>query len=163
MTAARTIHLDGRAVPAGTAGMRLLDWLRDCAGRTSPKEGCAAGHCGACTVLIDGRPALSCCTLVIAAAGRPVWTAEGLARTPIGGVLLQKLAEHGAIQCGFCAPGMLAAGVAWLSDRDTHDADRPGAAAALSGNLCRCTGYSQLLDALVDAADSLKEVNHEGA
>jgi aerobic-type carbon monoxide dehydrogenase small subunit (CoxS/CutS family) len=156
MTGTRTIYLDGRPVPAGAGGMRLLDWLRDCAGRTAPKEGCAAGHCGACTVLIDGRPVLSCCTLVIAAAGRRVWTAEGLARTRIGGVLRQKLTEHGAIQCGFCAPGMLAAGVAWLADRDTHNPGRSGAAAALSGNLCRCTGYSQMLDALVDAADFLK-------
>jgi carbon-monoxide dehydrogenase small subunit len=94
--------------------------------------------------------------LVIAAVGRRVWTAEGLTRIRIGRVLQRKLTEHGAIQCGFCAPGMIAAGVAWLRGRDAHAGSRSDAAAALSGNLCRCSGYSQILDALVDAAESLR-------
>jgi carbon-monoxide dehydrogenase small subunit len=154
------IYLNGVAVRATHPGMRLLDWLRDEAGETGPKEGCAAGHCGACTVLLDGRPAPSCCALVQTASGRQVFTSSGLVDTGIGRVLRGKFAEHRAVQCGFCAPGMTVAGVAWLSGRDASVAPhRAEVAAALDGNICRCSGYAQLIDALVDAAGTGEEAS----
>jgi carbon-monoxide dehydrogenase small subunit len=145
------IYLNGVAVRAPHPGMRLLDWLRDDAGERGPKEGCAVGQCGACTVLIDGRPAVSCCMLVHTALGRRVWTASGLMTTGIGRIVREKFAEYGAIQCGFCAPGMTVAGVAWLAGTGTGAPCRAEVAEALSGNLCRCSGYAQLIDALLAA------------
>ena len=151
MTDETAIYLNGVAVAATHPGVRLLDWLRD-AGVNGAKEGCAAGQCGACTVLLDGRPTPSCCTLVHCARTRQVWTADGLVNTDVGRALQKKFAEYGAVQCGFCAPGMLTAGVAWLTTRPAGRPDRAQAAAALAGNVCRCTGYAQMIDALVDVA-----------
>jgi aerobic carbon-monoxide dehydrogenase small subunit len=149
------ICLNGRPTAVPNASMRLLDWIREYAGDFAPKEGCAAGHCGACTVLFDGQPALSCCMLAIVALGRDVRTASELVTTDIGRVLQDKFTEHGAFQCGFCAPGIVAAAVGWLRSRDNRSVSRMDAANALSGNLCRCTGYEQIIDALVDAAEFL--------
>ena len=157
MTDDTVIYLNGVAVSAAYPGVRLLDWLRD-AGETGAKEGCAAGQCGACTVLLDGRPTPSCCTLVHRARTREVWTSAGLVTTATGRALQKKFVEYGAVQCGFCAPGMLAAGIAWLTTRRAErpdgaaPPDRAEAAAALAGNVCRCTGYAQMIDALVDVA-----------
>jgi carbon-monoxide dehydrogenase small subunit len=146
------IFLNGVAVPAPHPGMRLLDWLRDEADDRSPKEGCAVGQCGSCAVLVDGRPVPSCCTLVHTAAGRQVWTASGLVRTTAGRAVQDALAEHGAIQCGFCAPGMTVVCVGWLTGRAADTLTRADAADALGGNICRCSGYARLIDALLDAA-----------
>jgi aerobic-type carbon monoxide dehydrogenase small subunit (CoxS/CutS family) len=146
------IYLNGTATAAHDPGMRLLDWLRDDAGETGPKEGCAAGHCGACNVLVDGRPAPSCCLLVHAVVGRDVWTSAGLATTATGRKVHEKFGEHGAIQCGFCGPGMTVSAIAWLTHRVGGAASRTEAAGALAGNVCRCGGYAQLIDALLAAA-----------
>jgi aerobic-type carbon monoxide dehydrogenase small subunit (CoxS/CutS family) len=152
MTDRTVIHLDGVAKQAPHPGTRLLDWLRDDAGETGPKEGCGTGHCGACTVLVDGRPAPACCLLAHAVLGREVWTAGGLAGTVEGQALARAFTRHGALQCGFCGPGMMVASVAWLRSRPASRPGRAEAAAALSGNLCRCTGYVQLIDALMETA-----------
>jgi len=149
------IHLDGRPVPAGAPGARLLDWIRDEIGQKAPKEGCGAGHCGACTTLIDGAPAPSCCTLVQAVIGRTVQTAFGLMTTRIGRMVRDKFNEHGAVQCGFCGPGMALVGAAWLAGLDGRVPDRAEATRALAGNLCRCSGYAPIVDALLDAAHNL--------
>lgn len=155
MTGVPVIYLNGRSRSVPGPGMRLLDWLRECEDQTDPKEGCGAGQCGGCTVLLDGQPVLPCCMLAARAIGRSIWTATGLAKAGTGRILRDKFAEHGAFQCGFCAPGVMAAGVAWLNSIEFHCASRHEASMALSGNLCRCTGYVQMIDALVDAAEFL--------
>lgn len=133
------------AVPDGC--MRLIDWLRDEVGLTGPKEACGVGHCGACTVLVNGRPTLACCALAGLVAGSQVSTAEGLIGIPLGRRLASAFTEHGSFQCGFCAPGMLAAAFALL----TKDASPSEGCVrrALSGNLCRCSGYSQIVEAIM--------------
>lgn len=150
------VHVNGHPVAVPQPGARLLDWLRDIAGETGPKEGCAMGHCGACTVLVAGRPVLSCCTLVHAVLDAEVWTSAGLVETPIGRALQDTFDEHGAFQCGFCAPGMTVAATAWLSTE--HGApSRSTAARALCGNVCRCGGYGAVLDAVLDVASKGQE------
>ena len=142
-----TLRLNGRPRRFETEpGRRLLDLLRDDAGLTGTKEGCGAGECGACTVLLDGRPAPSCLVLAAACDGCEVVTVEGLGT---GAETLhpfqQALVDAGGVQCGFCTPGVAVAGAAVLL---RQPADRQEAARLLSGNLCRCTGYAKILDAL---------------
>lgn len=125
----------------------LVDVLRDGCGRISVKEGCESAGCGACTVLIDGKPTLSCITLALDATGRKIRTVEGLSSA--NGELhpLQKtFIEHHAVQCGFCTPGMLLTAIALLeaNPKPTEDEIR----AALSGNICRCTGYVRIVRAI---------------
>jgi carbon-monoxide dehydrogenase small subunit len=144
-----------RAVPAQRT---LLEFLRYDLGLTGSKQGCDKGDCGACTVLLDGKPVLSCLTLAIDAEGSKVETIESLAA---GGALhpLQKaFVHHGAAQCGFCTPGMLMSSKALL-DASPHPT-RQEVKHALSGNLCRCTGYTKILDAVEAAAH---ELSHTGA
>ncbi len=129
----------------------LLRLLRDELELTGTKEGCGAGECGACTVLVDGRPAPSCLVLASSCEGREVVTVEGLAPSP--GALhpfQQALVEGGGVQCGFCTPGVAVTGAAAL---DRGVGDREEGARLLSGNLCRCTGYAKILDALEAAAE----------
>jgi carbon-monoxide dehydrogenase small subunit len=144
-----------RAVVADP-GRTLLRVLRDDLGRTGAKEGCDDSECGACMVLVDGRPVNSCSYLALQAAGRTITTVEGLAGP--GGELhpLQRaFVEGGGIQCGFCTPGMLVSAVALLAhDPDpTDDAIRD----ALAGNLCRCTGYQPIVAAVRRAGAELRE------
>jgi aerobic carbon-monoxide dehydrogenase small subunit len=131
--------------------MLLIDVLRDGLGLTGAKYACGAGDCGACTVLIDGRPSFSCLTLAITAQGKSITTIEGLSSGD-GGLhpLQQAFIDKGAIQCGFCTPGMLLSAKALLDD--DPDPSRQEIAAALAGNLCRCTGYVKILDAVESAA-----------
>jgi aerobic carbon-monoxide dehydrogenase small subunit len=132
----------------------LLQAVRDVIGLTGTKEGCGAGECGACSVLLDGRPVRSCLTLAAQAEGRRVTTIEGLA---LGGALhpLQEaFVKGGAPQCGFCIPGMLMVAKALLDARP--DATEPEVREALSGNLCRCTGYVKPVEAVLEAAKLLK-------
>jgi len=127
-----------------TPAQRLLDVLRDGLGLTGTKEGCGEGECGACSVLIDGELKLACLTLAVALPpGTEVLTIEGLAARPGGRRLQREANQRGAVQCGFCTPGMLLAGY-WLLDHQ----DIP-ARIGLSGNLCRCTGYQKLVDTVV--------------
>jgi carbon-monoxide dehydrogenase small subunit len=133
-------------------GRRLLDLLRDDAGLIGTKEGCGAGECGACTVLVDGKPVTSCLVLAASVEGRSVVTVEGLGGQP--GVLhpfQRALVEQGGVQCGFCTPGVAVAGVAVLA-QSTHDPTER--ARMLAGNLCRCTGYAKILAALEAAERS---------
>lgn len=130
----------------------LLEVLRYRAGLTGSKQGCDKGDCGACTVLVDGRPVLSCLTLAALAEGHAVTTIEGLmpAHLRAGGCGADPVQEAfdrcGALQCGFCQPGMMLSARALLNEnpRPTRDEIR----AALSGNLCRCTGYTQIVQAV---------------
>lgn len=132
----------------------LLDVLRRGAGDLSPKFGCGQGTCGACTVLIDGDPHLSCLTLAEAADGRRIETTAGL--RPGAGLhpLQRHFMEGFAAQCGYCTPGMLMAAKALL-DR-APDPSRAEVVEAISGNLCRCTGYEPIVDAILAAAAELR-------
>jgi carbon-monoxide dehydrogenase small subunit len=148
------LTVNGTPVEADAPGMRrLLDLLREDLGLTGTKEGCGEGECGACTVLMDGDPVLSCLVPVCQADGADIRTVEGLAPAGGGalGVLQQAFLETGGAQCGICTPGMLLAGEAFLaSGADaTDDAIRE----AIAGNLCRCTGYTKIIDAIRLAAE----------
>ncbi|CAB4362499.1 MAG: 2Fe-2S iron-sulfur cluster binding domain-containing protein [Actinobacteria bacterium] len=129
---------------------RLLDVLRDRLGLTGTKEGCAEGECGACTVIVDGLALNSCLMLAAQAEGRSVTTIEGLSAG--GGLdeLQSEFIERGAVQCGFCTPGMLMSATALL--RTHPEPTSTDVRAALAGNLCRCTGYSAILDAVTSVA-----------
>jgi len=130
---------------------RLIDVLRNTLGLTGTKEGCAAGECGACTVVIDGVAVNACLVLAAQVEGRSVGTVEGLARTPVGARLQQAFVERGAVQCGFCTPGILMASSALLASDPAPSKDK--IRTALAGNLCRCTGYAAIIDAVAVAAD----------
>jgi carbon-monoxide dehydrogenase small subunit len=135
---------------------RLLDVLREDFGLTGPKEGCGEGECGACAVLLDGKLANSCLIAVGTVAGREVMTIEGFSETPRHRVLSDAFVEEGAVQCGACTPGMILAAEALLSQhpQPTEDQIREG----LSGNLCRCTGYNMIVQAVARAAEKGKEL-----
>lgn len=129
---------------------RVVDVLREDFGLTGVKEGCGTGECGACTVLVDGEPRLGCLMLAVQMEGRDLVTIEGLA--PEGGLhpLQEAFLECGAVQCGFCTPGMVLTGSALLKRKAS-----PGRAEireAISGHLCRCTGYQKIVDAVETAA-----------
>ncbi|MEN6375728.1 MAG: (2Fe-2S)-binding protein [Smithella sp.] len=132
---------------------RVVDVLREDLGLTGTKEGCGAGECGACTILTDGETRLSCLMLAAQLEGLNIITVEGLAVDGRLHPLQQAFVERGAVQCGFCTPGMLLAGVALLKKNPdpSHEEIREG----LSGNLCRCTGYQKIIDAVQAAAGNL--------
>ncbi len=131
----------------------LLEVLRDELELTGSKEGCLTGDCGACTVVIDGRPTCSCLVLAVEANGKKIDTIEGLARPEGLHVLQQKFLEHAALQCGICTPGILMSAKALL-DRNPKPTE-PEIRYALAGNLCRCTGYDKIVRAVIDAAKTL--------
>ncbi len=136
-------------------GDTLFDVLRRI-GLKGVKQGCdREGTCGACTVLLDGRPVLSCITPAPKAAGRDVITIEGLGDMNHPHPIQQAYADAGAVQCGFCTPGMILATKALLDE--TPEPTRKEIAQALSGNLCRCTGYVKIFDAVRDAAEALQK------
>ena len=131
----------------------LLESLRDELELTGSKEGCLTGDCGACTVIIDGRPTCSCLVLAVEAQGKQINTIEGLA-SPTGlHVLQQKFLEHASLQCGICTPGFLMSSKALL-DRNPAPTEAE-IRYALAGNLCRCTGYDKIVRAVMDAAKTL--------
>ncbi len=147
-----TLTVNGRSVTK-TAGahVSLLRWLRDVADVTDPKYGCGEGVCGACTVLVDDEPTSSCIVLAAQVEGASVTTAAGLC-APDGslGPLQRAFHEHHAAQCGFCTPGVLLCAHAMLRDAD-HTLSRDEIREGLHGNLCRCTGYTDIVDAIEDA------------
>ncbi len=150
------ITVNGRALEAPTGPTRtLLDWLREDLGLTAAKRGCSEGHCGSCTVLVNGKPELSCRKPLAALGGAEVLTLEGLARPGTLHPLQLAFIREGAIQCGFCTPGMILAAKALL-DREPDPTDRQ-IARALASNLCRCTGYVKIFKAIRQAASWLRE------
>jgi aerobic-type carbon monoxide dehydrogenase small subunit (CoxS/CutS family) len=124
----------------------LLEVLREDLGLTGTKHGCELGECGTCTVLVDGEPVLSCLALPVAIEGRAITTVEGMAERGELHPLQQAFAELGAAQCGYCTPGILLTAQALLGETPTPTRDE--IKQALAGNLCRCTGYTKILDAV---------------
>ena len=131
----------------------LLEVLREKLFLTGAKRGCGQGDCGSCTVLLDGQARLACLTLAVAAQGKEILTIEGLAKGEELHPVQRAFVEHGAVQCGFCTPGMVMAAKALL-DRNptpTEEDVREG----LSGNLCRCTGYTKIIEAVLASSETL--------
>lgn len=135
------------------AGTRLIDLLRDEFRLTSVKEGCGAGECGACTVLLDGEPVCSCLVPAVQARGHEVLTVEGLARNGELDALQRAFLDCDAVQCGFCTPGMILTARALLR-RNSDPSDRE-IRSALAGNICRCTGYAPIVRAVRTAAQRM--------
>ncbi len=131
----------------------LLQVLREDLGLTGAKHGCGVGDCGSCTVLLDGEPVNSCLVLALQVDGREVTTIEGLAQDGKLHPVQDAFIDHGAIQCGFCSPGMILTSKALL-DANPHP-DHKEIRKAISGNLCRCTGYQKIVEAVEDAAQRL--------
>ena len=141
-------------------GTTLLEALRYALGLTGSKQGCDKGDCGACTVWVDGRPTLACITVAQSAEDREVTTVEGLARGGRLHPLQDAFDRFGAAQCGFCTPGILMSAAALLETN--ADPTREEIGVALSGNLCRCTGYTKIFDAVQDAAATLRAARSAG-
>ncbi len=137
----------------------LLEMLRDDLGLTGPKQGCGEGDCGACVVLLDGVPANSCLVLALEAEGREVTTIEGVAEWPSLHPVQQAFLDAGAVQCGFCTPGMILVAKAMI-DANANPTE-PEVRRGISGNLCRCTGYQKIVEAILLAAERLRSL--EGA
>jgi aerobic carbon-monoxide dehydrogenase small subunit len=133
----------------------LLEVLREDLGLTGTKEGCGTGDCGACTVVIDDQPVLSCLTLAIDCEGKAITTIEGLARDGQLHPLQKAFAEMGAVQCGFCTPGMIMAGYALLKQNSKPSEQE--VKEAIAGNLCRCTGYVKIIEAILHAAGPMHD------
>ncbi len=132
------------------AALTLVELLRDRLGLTGTKVGCGIGECGACTVILNGEAVNACLVLAAQADGAEIMTVEGLERDGRMDPLQEAFIDHGAVQCGFCSPGMLLSAKALLArnPRPTEEEIR----VAISGNLCRCTGYQQIVDAIAAAA-----------
>jgi carbon-monoxide dehydrogenase small subunit len=158
MSNERTVSLEvnGRkrtaAIPANAT---LLETLRDL-GHVEVKSGCEKGDCGACAVLVDGEAVDSCLTLTWTAVGARVTTVSGLGSVDAPHPLQKAFIERGAAQCGYCTPGLIIAAQSML-DNDTRDPDEDDIRVALSGNLCRCTGYTKVFDAVSEAARIMRE------
>ena len=131
----------------------LLEVLRDNLGLTGAKKACDTGDCGACTVIMDGKPVVSCLVLAVEAQGKEILTIEGLAENGKLHPLQQAFVDYGAIQCGFCTPGMIMATKALLDDNPNPNSE--DIKKSLAGNLCRCTGYVKIVDAVLDAAGKI--------
>ena len=149
-----TVNGEEHSVLADTRDT-LLDLLRDRVGLTGTKEGCGNGNCGTCTVLMDGVPINACLVLAVEAPGRTITTIEGLSTNGVLHPLQQALVEHGGTQCGFCTPGILLSAKALLDQNP-----RPSEAQirhAIAGNLCRCTGYGKIVEAIAAVAAAPQE------
>lgn len=133
----------------------LLDILRDDVGLTGTNEGCRMGDCGACTVLLDNLRVPACLVLAVSADGASVQTVEGLAGDAAGKhhPLQAAFIHHGALQCGFCTPGMLLSALAILDEIPERPLSEAAVREALTGNLCRCTGYTKIIDAILEVAN----------
>ena len=129
--------------------MSALEMLRDEIGLTGTKYGCGEGECGACTILVDGRSVNACLQFAIDCDGRKLTTIEGLAGDARAQALAKAFVAHGAVQCGFCTPGMMVQATPLLATPPPPDA--AAARRAIEGNLCRCTGYQKIVEAIVDA------------
>lgn len=137
------------------AEQTLLSVLRDNLGMTGVKEGCSIGECGACTVIVDGKATKSCIALAAAFDGKDIVTIEGLAKGDQLHPIQEAFIEKNAVQCGFCTSGFIMSALAYL-EKHPH-ADRGAIRKAISGNLCRCTGYEQIIDAIEYCANETDE------
>ena len=146
---------------AGHVTHSLLEVLREEMGLTGTKHGCELGECGTCTVLVDGEPIYSCLMLALEAEGREVTTVEGLALPGRPHPLQRAFSDLGAAQCGYCIPGILLAAKALLDQQP--DPARPDIEEALSGNLCRCTGYTKIIEAVERAVREMQGCRIQGA
>jgi len=133
----------------------LRDVLRDTLGFTDVKNGCGEGECGACTVLVDGKPVTSCLMLAVQAQGKKITTVRGLASNGNLHPLQEKFIEYGAIQCGYCTPGMLLMAKALLDNNPNPTEEE--VRVAISGNICRCTGYQQIVEAIMATAADMNK------
>jgi carbon-monoxide dehydrogenase small subunit len=137
----------------------LVDVIRDKIGLTGTKKGCGEGDCGACTVLMESKPILSCLTLAISCQGKHIETIEGLAKDGVLHPLQQAFVEKGAIQCGYCTPGMILSAKALLGK--TPNPDPEDIRNEMVGNLCRCTGYKKIMEAIIEAGQGAHEEGPE--
>ena len=135
--------------------MTLVELLRDELDLTGTKCSCGVGECASCTVLIDGEPVLSCCTLAITVKEKNILTIEGLAKGNTLHPIQKAFVDYGAIQCGFCTPGMILMAKALLDENPNPTKEE--VKKALAGNLCRCTGYVKIIDAVLAAAETMKK------
>jgi aerobic-type carbon monoxide dehydrogenase small subunit (CoxS/CutS family) len=150
------LRVNGEAVEVAIAPHKtLLEVLREDLRLTGTKHGCELGECGACAVLLDGKPVLSCLVLALECEGGRVVTVEGLAHEARLDPLQEAFADCGAAQCGYCTPGFLVTAKALLDEKP--EATRAEITAALSGNLCRCTGYIQIFEAVEEAAAKIAD------
>ncbi len=153
MTHRIEMTVNGEPVKAQVSSqMRLLDFLREELDLTGAKEGCGKGECGACTVLVDGEPVNSCLMLAVEANGKEVLTVEGLGEGDSLDAIQQSIIDNSALQCGYCTPGivMSAKGLLLRNPNPTRDE----VVEAISGNLCRCTGYVRVIDAIMQVSAS---------
>jgi aerobic carbon-monoxide dehydrogenase small subunit len=156
MTRRVSITVNGRSIEGDVEPRRLLaDFLREDAHLYGTHLGCEHGVCGACTILLDGEPVRSCLMLAVQADGAALTTVEGLAGEDGLHPLQEAFSEHHALQCGFCTPGFLLTSLYLI--REQPDLDEDEIREALSGNLCRCTGYQNIVDAVLDAAGRLRQ------
>ena len=145
------LTVNGETVSTSVPARRLLaDFLREDLHLTGTKRGCETGICGACTVLVDGQPLKSCLSLAVMASGCEVRTVEGLRQGETLHRLQESFVRCAGLQCGYCTPGMLMSACALLEANPQPTADE--VRAALGGNLCRCTGYTQIVESVLDAA-----------
>jgi carbon-monoxide dehydrogenase small subunit len=151
------VYVNGQSRSAQvSSSTTLLELLREHWGLVGTKDGCGEGDCGACTVIMDGQPVKSCLVLAVQAQGSQVTTVEGMASSDGSPHPLQQaFVDTGAVQCGYCIPGMLMAAKALLAANPQPN--RAEIKTALSGNLCRCTGYSKIITAVEQAAQQMQE------
>ena len=155
------LRINGDAIECAFAPNKtLLEVLREDLGLTGTKHGCEMGHCGTCTVLIDGVPVLSCLALAIEADGHEVSTVEGLANGSVLHPVQQAFAECGAAQCGYCTPGFLMSAAALLEEKAGASLSTDEIKDALAGNLCRCTGYTKIIEAVALAHERMGADEH---
>lgn len=154
-----SLTVNGEAIEARVPARRLLsDFLRDDLVLPGTKRGCETGICGACSVLVDGQVVKSCLSLAVQARGKSITTIEGLSSGEQLHPVQESFVRCGGLQCGYCTPGMVMAACSMLKDnpRPTADEVRHG----LNGNLCRCTGYAQIVESILDAAEKASEKTH---
>ena len=150
-----SLQINGEPFEVAVApGAFLIEVIRETVGLTGTKKGCGIGDCGACTVLIDGRPALSCLTLALSCQGKAITTIEGLSQGTDLHPVQQAFIDKGAVQCGFCTPGMVLSTTALLEENP--DPTEKEIRTALAGNLCRCTGYTKIVEAVGHAGRLLR-------
>lgn len=153
-----TLSINGESEQVDVpSNMTLLKMLREKLALTGTKNGCMAGECGACTVIMNGEPVNSCMVLAVECDGAEITTVEGLAKDGALDLLQQTLIDHGAVQCGFCTPGVLMSSQALL-DRNPDSTDED-ICEALTGNLCRCTGYIRIFEAVKAAVKQLSSAD----